>query len=64
MESESVRRERRMESARGRVHLTCDKAHEHTKQSQFSRKHQERRILSGLLSHPIYLCVNILKGQI
>ena len=34
MESESVRRERRMESARGRVHLTSGRARMHTQQFQ------------------------------
>ena len=32
MESESVRRERRMESARGRVHLTSGRARVRTQQ--------------------------------
>ena len=35
MESESVRRERRMESARGRVHLTSGRARVHTQQFRF-----------------------------
>ena len=35
MESESERRERRMESARGRVLLTSGKARVHTQQSRF-----------------------------
>ena len=35
MESESVRRERRMESARGRVHLTSGRARVHTQQFWF-----------------------------
>ena len=35
MESESVKRERRMESARGHVHLTSDRASVHTQQCRF-----------------------------
>ena len=35
MESESVRRERRMESAKGRVHLTSGRVRVHTQQFQF-----------------------------
>ena len=35
MESESVRRERRMESARGHVHLTSGRARVHTQQFRF-----------------------------
>ena len=35
MESESLRRERRMESARGRVHLTSGRARVHTQQFRF-----------------------------
>ena len=46
MESESVRRERRMESARGRVHLTSGRARMHTQQFRF------------LVFFFFFLCVN------